>query len=223
MASGDGSKSATNARLEAALDLARRRMPPVAAPEVLDGLLTLLSKGEAALAEELVERVEQPLEESPDERAVRPCVLSAVGSLRFRPNRIDHSNMRISIKPNRTHCLQGRPFLLTLYNRDGDSHRSPWSNQYVPPLDEQEGEEEEPPYYPSDALRALELEANELWEVYRELYYGGEAVGSVCLWDLESGVGGNTGLAGCFAVKKRESMNVVVGEWGAMGKVQADC
>ena len=64
-------------------------------------------------------------------------------------------------------------------------------------MDEQEeGEGEEPPYYPSDALRALESEANELWEVYRELYYGGEAVGSVYLWDLESGGGGATGAGG---------------------------
>ena len=117
-------------------------------------------------------------------------------------------------QPHPTHYLcQGRSFLLTPYNRDGDSHRSPWSNQYFPPLDEQEeGEGEELQYYPSDALRALELEANELWEVYRELYYGGEAVGSVYLWDLESGGGGATGagvLAGCFAVKKRASMNVL--------------
>lgn len=48
--------------------------------------------------------------------------------------------------------------------------------------------------------------------MYRELYYGGEAVGSVFLWDLDSGVGGSDagtgGLAGCFAVKKRESMSM---------------
>lgn len=69
------SKTTTNsARLEAALDLARR-MPPAAAPEVLNSLLTLLlPKGETALAEELVERVEQPLEEALDERAVRDVV-----------------------------------------------------------------------------------------------------------------------------------------------------
>jgi capping protein (actin filament) muscle Z-line, beta len=77
---------------------------------------------------------------------------------------------------------------------------------YHPPLPlEAEEDGEEPPYYPSDALRALESEANELWEVYRELYYGGDSVGSVYLWDHGSGGGrGGGGFAGCFAVKKRE-------------------
>ncbi len=102
---------------------------------------------------------------------------------------------------------QGRPFLLTAYNREGDSHRSPWSNAYHPPLPE----DEEAPYYPPEALRDLEREANELWDIYLELYYGGsgggEVVGSVYLWDQGSGGdggGGNGEFAGCFAVKKRE-------------------
>lgn len=59
-----------NPRLEAALDLARR-MPPAAAPKTVDGLVSLLPRGEAALAEELLERVEQPLEEALDEGVVR--------------------------------------------------------------------------------------------------------------------------------------------------------
>ena len=83
--------------------------------------------------------------------------------------------------------LQGRKYLLCDYNRDGDSYRSPWSNKYYPPLDDV--------FYPSDQLRALEVEANELFDIYRELYYDG-GTSSVYLWDLDHG------FAGCFAIKK---------------------
>ena len=31
---------------------------------------------------------------------------------------------------------QGNAYLLCDYNRDGDSYRSPWTNQYAPPLDD---------------------------------------------------------------------------------------
>ena len=30
----------------------------------------------------------------------------------------------------------GRAYLLCDYNRDSDSHRSPWSNKYDPPIDD---------------------------------------------------------------------------------------
>lgn len=60
----------SNSRLDAALDLARR-MPAAAAPATLEAMLTLLPKSEASLVEELVERVEQPLEKALDDAAVR--------------------------------------------------------------------------------------------------------------------------------------------------------
>ena len=85
--------------------------------------------------------------------------------------------------------IQGRMYLLCDYNRDGDSYRSPWSNKYSPPLDDDV-------FYPSDSLRALEVEANELFDIYRDLYYEGGGTSSVYLWDLDNG------FAGCFAIKK---------------------
>ena len=108
---------------------------------------------------------------------------------------------------------QNQPYLLTDYNRDGASHRSPWSNKYFPPP---------PPssasslFYPSDPVRALEVEANALFAIYRELYYDGHGVSSVYFWDLNdtddpndrgggrssSSGGGGGGFAGCFAIKK---------------------
>jgi capping protein beta len=81
----------------------------------------------------------------------------------------------------------GRKYLLCDYNRDGDSYRSPWSNKYDPPLDDG--------FLPSEKLRLMEVEFNELFDAYRELYFEG-GVSSVYLWDLEGG------FAGCFLVKK---------------------
>lgn len=72
----------------------------------------------------------------------------------------------------------GRDYLLCDYNRDGDSYRSPWSNEYNPPL--QDGTQ------PSPQLRRLELAANTAFDTYRELYFEG-GVSSVYMWDLPDG------------------------------------
>jgi capping protein (actin filament) muscle Z-line, beta len=85
----------------------------------------------------------------------------------------------------------GKRFLLCDYNRDGDSYRSPWSNSYQPPLDDG--------FLPSEKLRAMEIEANELFDAYRELYFESGSISSVYLWDLDRG------FAGCYLIKKRES------------------
>jgi capping protein beta len=47
------------------------------------------------------------------------------------------------------------------YNRDGDSWRSPWSNEFEPPIDEG--------VTPSERIRKMEIKANEAFDVYREL------------------------------------------------------
>lgn len=56
-----------------------------------------------------------------------------------------------------------RDFLCCDYNRDGDSWRSPWSNEFEPPVEEGEG------VTPSDRTRKMEIKANEAFDVYREL------------------------------------------------------
>merc|ERR1740139_799153 len=68
----------------------------------------------------------------------------------------------------------GRAYLRTEHNRHGDSHRSPWSNQYVPIANGP---------VPSGRLRDLEALSNELFSAYRDLYYGGNSVSSVYLWE----------------------------------------
>jgi capping protein beta len=54
-----------------------------------------------------------------------------------------------------------RDFLCCDYNRDGDSWRSPWSNEFEPPIEEG--------VTPSDRVRKMEVKANEAFDVYREL------------------------------------------------------
>lgn len=66
--------------------------------------------------------------------------------------------------------------------------RSPWSNEYDPPIDDGTT--------PSVKLRKLEIAANEVFDTYRELYFEG-GVSSVYLWDLEDG-----GFAGVVLLKK---------------------
>ena len=80
------------------------------------------------------------------------------------------------------HCPKsGRDYLLCDYNRDGDSYRSPWSNEFDPPIEDST--------LPSTRIRQLEVAANEAFDVYRRLYYEG-GVGSTYLWDLDDGFAG---------------------------------
>ncbi|KAF8071769.1 F-actin capping protein beta subunit [Lyophyllum atratum] len=88
----------------------------------------------------------------------------------------------------RTDRATGREYLACDYNRDGESYRSPWSNDYDPPLDDGT--------VPTPKLRKLEIAANEAFDTYREMYFEG-GVSSVYLWDLEDG-----GFAGVVLLKK---------------------
>lgn len=77
-------------------------------------------------------------------------------------------------------CQQsGKQYLLCDYNRDGDSYRSPWSNEFYP----QAVDEDAP--RPLDKLRQLEVGANDAFDIYRDLYYDGEGVSLVYLWDTD--------------------------------------
>jgi len=88
----------------------------------------------------------------------------------------------------KTDRATGKEYLACDYNRDGESYRSPWSNEYDPPLEDGT--------VPIPKLRKLEIAANEAFDTYREMYYEG-GVSSVYLWDLEDG-----GFAGVVLLKK---------------------
>lgn len=81
----------------------------------------------------------------------------------------------------------GRDYLLCDYNRDGDSYRSPFTNKYDPPIEDGA--------VPSPELRKMEIQANDAFDTYREMYYEG-GVSSTYLWDLDDG------FAGCILIKK---------------------
>ncbi|KAG6774393.1 hypothetical protein POPTR_005G199600v4 [Populus trichocarpa] len=82
----------------------------------------------------------------------------------------------------------GKEYILCEYNRDADSYRSPWSNKYYPPLEDA--------LYPSSELRKLEVEANEVFAIYRDQYYEG-GISSVYMWEDD-----NEGFVACFLIKK---------------------
>lgn len=80
------------------------------------------------------------------------------------------------------------------------SHRSPWTNEYVPQLPD--GTK------PSPRLRVLEEQANDAFSIYREMYYEGTGISSVYLWDLDdpnasnAGSSGTSSFAGVVLLKK---------------------
>lgn len=83
----------------------------------------------------------------------------------------------------------GQDFIVCDYNRDGDSNRSPWSNEYFPRL-------ADGVMLPAK-LRQLEVEANRLFDVYRRMYFeGGHS--SVYLFETENA----GGFGACFLIHK---------------------
>ncbi|KAF8340318.1 putative F-actin capping protein beta subunit [Cantharellus anzutake] len=107
-----------------------------------------------------------------------------------------------------TDAATGREYLICDYNRDGESYRSPWSNEYDPPLDDAT--------YPSAKIRKLEIAANDAFDTYREMYFEG-GVSSVFLWDLDDG-----GFAGVVLLKKTlNSEKGVTGSWDSIHVFEA--
>ncbi|XP_019736675.1 F-actin-capping protein subunit beta isoform X1 [Hippocampus comes] len=100
----------------------------------------------------------------------------------------------------------GKDYLLCDYNRDGDSYRSPWSNKYDPPIEDGA--------MPSSRLRKLEVEANNAFDQYRDLYFEG-GVSSVYLWDLDHG------FAGVILIKKAgDGSKKIKGCWDSIHVVE---
>ncbi|KAI9218637.1 F-actin-capping protein subunit beta [Blastocladiella britannica] len=99
-------------------------------------------------------------------------------------------------------CKQtGREYLICDYNRDGDSYRSPWSNEYDPPLHDGA--------VPSPQLRKLEEAANGAFDTYRDLYYEG-GVSSVYMWDMDDG------FASVILIKKTTNEGGTQASWDSI-------
>eukprot|EP00708_Paratrimastix_pyriformis_P004411 GAFH01003288.1.p2 GENE.GAFH01003288.1~~GAFH01003288.1.p2 ORF type:complete len:306 (-),score=27.12 GAFH01003288.1:54-917(-) len=84
-----------------------------------------------------------------------------------------------------------RDYLISDFNRDGDSYRSPWTSQYFPTNDGQ-GAQPIPP------LRELEQDLHSTMETYRELYFNG-GIQSSYVWALPTA---ENGFAACTLIKK---------------------
>lgn len=98
--------------------------------------------------------------------------------------------------------ITNKEYLASDYNRDLDSYRSPWSNKFDPPLSDAT--------YPSEQLRKLEVQANEAFDVYRDLYYGG-GLSSVYMWDTETGF-----AAAVFLKKTNENSATDKSSWDSI-------
>lgn len=113
------------------------------------------------------------------------------------------------------------PFILCEYNRDGTSNnfRSPHSNNYLPCTStssavvvsnsSSSSSGDHVPFKPVRALRELEIQSNEVFNSYRQLYYGKDSnsnsnssISSVYLWNKEGG-SIQDGFAGCFLIEKK--------------------
>jgi len=104
---------------------------------------------------------------------------------------------------------KGNAYLLCDYNRDGDSYRSPWTNEYDPPLEDG--------VLPSNKLRTMESLANDIFDGYREMYYEGGAV-SVYFWDLDE-----PAFAACVLFKKDVETKIKglnTGNWDAIHVIE---
>lgn len=101
----------------------------------------------------------------------------------------------------------GSLFLLSDFNRDGDSFRSPYCNEYSPPLTDG--------VVPSPALRALELQMLDAWRSYARAYHESSVVASVYCWDTDDGEYAETGsFAASWLAKKQ--LGGEDGSWDAI-------
>ena len=66
-------------------------------------------------------------------------------------------------------------FINSEFNHDGESYRSPWSNQYFPINESKKRLVNE--------LRELEIKLNKIIKMYAKLYYGEDSVSSVYIWE----------------------------------------
>jgi len=107
---------------------------------------------------------------------------------------------------------ENKDFVLCDYNRDGDSYRSPWSNQYFPPMDDG--------FKPGENLRKLEIAANKLFNVYRKLYFTG-GCSSAYFFETDEDTNekqGKGGFGACFLVNKKleKKKNVEAAAWDSI-------
>jgi len=120
------------------------------------------------------------------------CENSLAGLIEIAPHLTDelltHVDQPLKVyKDSKT----GKNYVLCDYNRDGDSYRSPWSNEYFPAMSDG--------FLPSKRLRDLEITANSLFDTYRKLYFEG---GYSSAYFFETDEKDGDAFGACFLIHK---------------------
>jgi len=92
--------------------------------------------------------------------------------------------------------VEGKPYLKCEFNMYGDSFRSPWSNQFFPAIEAEDGDANDI-VYPSHDLLQMEVSANAVFQRYAKLYYDNNFLTSVYFFDTD-----DNGFGSCWLVKK---------------------
>jgi len=122
---------------------------------------------------------------------------------------LNHVDQPLKVKKDNK---SGNHYVLCDYNRDGDSYRSPWSNEYFPAMPDG--------FVPPDRLRKMEVEANMLFDIYRKLYFEG-GYSSVYFFETEDKSASNFGA--CFLIHKDvpATKNLKTGWWDSVHVFEA--
>ncbi|KXL46068.1 hypothetical protein M433DRAFT_66181 [Acidomyces richmondensis BFW] len=108
------------------------------------------------------------------------------GIISLRPELEEDLLSSVDVALTARRCTKtGRDYLCCDYNRDGNSYRSPWSNDFEPPIDPEDAQD----LIPGGRVRRMEEALNAAVDVYRELYYEG-GTSSAYLWALDEGFAG---------------------------------
>lgn len=118
------------------------------------------------------------------------------------PDTIDQLYQRVDKPLKLAKCqTTGDDFICCEFNRDGDSFRSPWSNEYQPSAPDAS--------VPDGNIRTFETKAGEAFGEYVKLYYEG-GIHSVYAWQIDP-----QNFACAFMVKKdiQSLQNIDSGSW----------
>jgi len=105
----------------------------------------------------------------------------------------------------------GKSYILCDYNRDGDCYRSPWTNKYYT----EEGEVADGVELDSE-LRKLEIEANQIFDIYRKLYFD---TGISSVYFFATGDSVQKGFGAAFAIHKdapSDGADLKKGAWDSL-------
>ena len=119
---------------------------------------------------------------------------------------------------NRTKVCKDDPkgeFIMCEQNRDGDSYRSPISNQYFPPTDDAK--------YPSAPLRQLEETLNKMFKIYVKLYYSTATLFSVNSWGLGDTLADGSGVACLIKNSLTDQKKINTGSWDSSNLITVTC